>query len=679
MSIRLKSHVEKLLEQRYYKSGENWAALVDRVVDNVCVNEPSSFKRIMYDYIHNRIFLPNSPCLVNAGTKNGLFACFVAGPSADNLEAHLDTLADIAQVAKAGGGCGLTGSFIRPKGSHVAGSAHGYAYGPCNFIMRVNDYMDMMTQSGFRRMALMATLSSDHPDLDEFIALKQSGDESKGALFNQSIMATDSFMRAARDITSRKHKQLVQIAKNAWNNGEPGLLFYDTINTYTPYKNCGCPPIAATNPCGEQLLPEYGSCNLGSINLAHDALFNPANNSFNFGALEQVTRNCIRFLDNVGIQNKFPNAKFAQWYADHRPVGLGIMGYADLLLKMGIPYGSSHAINMLHNILELMYQAANKESKELGIERGIPNHCTHVNRRNITLLSIAPTGSISFIADCSSSIEPIFAPTFTRQDERGEYYSFEVAGADLPHFRSAINEHNPDKIVTWQEHVNTQVIAQMWVDSGVSKTINMPESATVKDVLTAMQYAWEKGAKGITVYRNNSRQKQVLTTGDVKSNSLYVKRPKVLPADIHNISVNGDRWLLLVGLLNNKPYELFAVKSLAKIPSNTGTITKVGPKVYNLDYDNGTIIDITQFNSDTEQALTRQLSLSLRSGIDLKFIVEQLAKSEGTVTSFAKAVNRVLAKYTTETNLKCDTCGSKSIISQGGCFVCGACGASKCG
>lgn len=674
----LEEHVEKLLKQRYYHLGENWAKLVNRVISHVCSDEHEEYtERIRY-LLFDRVFLPNSPCLVNSGKRNsGLFACFVAGPSKDDLNEHLQTLTDISQVAKAGGGCGLTGTFIRQEGASVAGSAHGYAYGPCNWIIQVNNYLTMITQGGFRNMALMATMRSDHPDLEKFIDLKQSGDEAKGAFFNQSIMATDTWLNeAVSDPDSLAGRLLRKIAENAWNNGEPGLLFYDQINNNTPYKTCGC-TIEATNPCGEQPLPEYGSCNLASINLNHN-MFYDIDGRFRLKTLEFVVKDVAQFLDNVGSKNAFPNENFKNWYEDHRPIGLGVMGYADMLLRLGIPYGSDEALLLLERVMESIYNAAKEKSEALGILRGIPKHCKKLGRRNITLTTIAPTGSISFIANCSSSIEPIYAPSFTRTDERGQIYNFNVPGATEAYFRSAINPDN-SKVVTWEEHVNTQIAAQKYIDSGTSKTINFPETTLPEEIYNAFIYAWEKGAKGITAYRNNSRQKQVLSTGS-NTKRIHEKRPDVLLCDIHRVKVAGIPWLLLIGLINDRPYELFAIKSPPDIEvKDTGTIIKLAPKKYRLKI-NGTVLDdITKYNTDEEQALTRLISLLLRSGVPIEFIVGQLEKSEVRLVSFSKAVNRVLSKYSKAIVLRCPECGSKDMIMQSACSTCNNCGYSKCG
>jgi ribonucleoside-diphosphate reductase alpha chain len=249
----LSENAEKLLKQRYYMPGENWEGLVSRVHnDNILGDEPEYYSEVYNDMLTLK-FLPNSPCLVNSGKPNaGKQACFVVGPTEDTLEDHFETLKDIAEVAKRGGGCGFTGSFIRYEGAKVNGSSHGYAYGPLKYAELVSKGMHMMTQSGFRGMALMVTLDCEHPNIEDFINLKKNRQEGDLYNFNQSMMTTDEFMqKAVSNDTSKEAALLYKLALNAWSNGEPGLLFSDTINNNTPYKEAG-EKIYATNPCGHR-------------------------------------------------------------------------------------------------------------------------------------------------------------------------------------------------------------------------------------------------------------------------------------------------------------------------------------------------------------------------------------------------------------------------------------------
>lgn len=498
----LSKNAEQLLQQRYYKNGEDWKGLVKRNVDYITDKNHDKY----YQLIGDRVFLPNSPSLVNAGTKTGgLFACFTVGPNEDTLEGGFNALTDIAMIAKKGGGCGFTGSFLRPKNSPVSGSAHGYAYGPNRFAKMVSYAMDAITQSGFRKMALMYTLSAEHPDIEEFIHLKQTTNEAECYNFNQSVFVKDDWMnRALSHVGSKEDHLLNLIAKHIWNNGEPGLLFEDKIND-SPYKETG-QYIYTTNPCAEQGLPEYGSCNLASINLNHE-YFNHKG-YFDYTALEEVVAYMTYYLDRTGTVNKFPTAKHQQWYDENRPIGIGEMGLADYLLRYGIKYGSQESLEHLHCITEAIQEMSYLTSERLGQTLGIPLQCQKLERprRNITTVSIAPTGSIAMIADCSHGIEPIFSPSFLRVDERGQEYLYKHPLADEDYFVSAVGSRQ----ATWKEQIDLVATAQHWVDSGISKTINLPNEATVTDVKDAIVYAWKSGCKGITLYRDGSRQFQVL-------------------------------------------------------------------------------------------------------------------------------------------------------------------------
>lgn len=249
---------------------------------------------------------------------------------------------------------------------------------------------------------------------------------------------------------------------------------------------------------------------MGSINVSHEIFFNE-DGSYNYDELGIAVETIAQFLDNVGTANRFPNEKFENWYKEHRPIGIGIMGLADALLKLEIRYGNKKSIRFIKKLMDLIYNVAKSKSEELGKERGIPEACKHLPnpRRNITLLSIAPTGSIGFIANCSHGIEPVFSPVYERVDERGEVYVFEHHKAEKDYFVTAIND-NPDKTVTWKEHIDVQAAVQEYVDSGVSKTINFPHESNVDDIYDAMLYAWASGCKGITIYRSGSRQIEVL-------------------------------------------------------------------------------------------------------------------------------------------------------------------------
>jgi len=497
----LSTNTENLLQQRYYLPGETWEQLVKRNVDSIVDQHHETF----YKLIGDRVFLPNSPSLVNAGKRTGgLFACFTVGIE-DTLESGFEALKDIALVAKKGGGCGFSGSALRAKNSPVAGSTHGYAYGANRLAQLISYAMDAITQSGFRKMALMYTLSSEHPDIEEFIHLKQTGDEAHCYNFNQSSFIKDDWMNRALAHAGSKEAHLLDlIAKHAWQNGEPGVLFEDAINK-APYAETG-QYITTTNPCSEQGLPPYGSCNLASINLNHE-YFN-YKGYFDWRALDSVVKNMTYYLDRTGTVNKFPTQKHKDWYDQNRPIGIGIMGLADLFLRYGIQYGSETSLEFCRSIMFQIKESSYYISELLGKELGVPLQCQKLStpRRNITTVSIAPTGSIAMIADCSHGIEPIFAPSFTRIDERGQEYIYTHPLADKEYFVSAVGT----KQATWKEQIDLVASAQQYCDSGISKTINLPNEATVSDVKKVILYAWREGCKGIALYRDGSRTFQIL-------------------------------------------------------------------------------------------------------------------------------------------------------------------------
>lgn len=854
----LSKNAMTLLKQRYLLEGETWEGLVKRNVDTITDKHHEKY----YQLIGDRVFLPNSPSLANAGKKNGgLFGCFTSGIEEDTLESIFDSTRDIGMVAKLGGGCGFTGSLLRSKNSKVSGSAHGYAIGPNAVAESISFFMDKITQNGLRAMALMYTLSAEHPDIEEFIYLKQTGNELACFNFNQSVFVKDDWMqRALIHPGSTEEHLLNKIAQHAWNNGEPGTLFEDTINN-SPYKETG-QYIYTTNPslkkgtkvitslgylpiedlegkdfyvinldgelspancwksgnnkqlyrikfsggveyfctpehkwpvinnglavntftnelsvgdiipvsttkkltfgtkgsyedgffsgwlygdgwltdrkdgirqagiivssldeqnncleplkskikelspnvnfierkarkaswkeanfsvpkvqefldyyqldkkflglpksiwndvtedfiwgfidglissdghvrnnqiiltsaheslskefsellgimgikanviysetssnfsktkkydrynvtfsgsffpeeftlthkqknsqlktgkkfhsffyrqieevsmvdvfsdvwdirvddkkhcfslsniitgnCSEQGLPFYGSCNLASINLNHD-YFNKKG-YFDYNALEEVIAYMTYYLDRTGTVNKFPTQKHEDWYNENFPIGIGVMGLADYFLRYGVKYGSEESLKEIEKITRAIKEMSYLTSERLGKLLGVPKQCQKLDRprRNITTVSIAPTGSIAMLAECSHGIEPIFSPSFKRIDERGQEYLYQHPLANEAYFVSAVGSRQ----ATWKEQIDLVATAQKWVDSGISKTINLSNSATVQDVKEAIVYAWKRGCKGITLYRDGSRQVQVLnsvpTEEDIKDST----------------------------------------------------------------------------------------------------------------------------------------------------------------
>ena len=372
-------------------------------------------------------------------------------------------------------------------------------------------------------MAMMGVMSVYHPDIIRFLLAKQ--EENKMTTTNLSVMVDNLFMEKVingekywTEFEGIKYQEYDAktifdlLVEGAWKNGEPGILFYDKIND-SPYKYSN-QKIWATNPCGEQPLPANGACNLGNFDITK--FLN--NKILDFNLLEKAVKLSVRFLDNVIEKSYYPTEQIKKWVEENRPIGIGIMGLADYFLIKEIAYGSPESIEELKNIIMFIKNVAEKESISLGKELGIPKSCQVLPspRRNITLISIAPTGTVSLLAGCSSSIEPIFSELILRNDKTGSY-SFENNLSDKPYFRCAVST-NGSQEVTWEEHVKIQAMAQEYCDSGVSKTINFPNHTRRETFAKAIILAWESGCKGLAMYRDKSRKVQVLTPQSIKEN-----------------------------------------------------------------------------------------------------------------------------------------------------------------
>jgi ribonucleoside-diphosphate reductase alpha chain len=495
-------------------------------------------------------FIPNSPTLMNAGTSLGqLSACFVL-PVEDSIEGIFDSLKNMAQIHQTGGGTGFDFSRLRPKGDLVA-TTKGSASGPVSFMSIFNQATGVIVQGGRRRGANMGILRCDHPDIEEFIEAKiQEGSFSN---FNLSVGITDSFMKAVRrnhefDLvnshTLKKEKTIKARALfdlmvfSAWRTGDPGLVFLDEINRHNPTPQMG--RIEATNPCGEIPLLPYESCNLASIDLSKFV----KNGSMDWKNLEETIKWGVRFLDDVIDVNRYPLPQIQKITLDNRKIGLGVMGFADALIKMGISYTSTEAIRKASEIMKFFHLSSLKASRRLADERGVfPNHALSIyprknlKLRNATVNTVAPTGTISIIAGCSSGIEPLFAlsfvrnvlsgtrlfethPLFEMELRRRGLYSEELM-AEIGRVGSlqkidAIPEDLKKIFITSFDvppdaHLQVQASFQKHTDNSVSKTINLPSDATVEDVRRIFITAHEVRCKGITVYRYGTKRGQVLS------------------------------------------------------------------------------------------------------------------------------------------------------------------------
>jgi ribonucleoside-diphosphate reductase alpha chain len=514
---RLTDMGKNILRKRYYGEGETkWRHVVDRVVGHVAGTWGAERKQRLNDMIYNRYFIPNSPTLVNAGKKKhaGLSACYVV-PFEDTIEEIFKTKLYFALIARKGGGCGTTLSDLRPQGDIVNGSTHGFAGGAVPFADTISHDMDVITQAGFRSMAIMFTMSVYHPDIIKFITAKS--EEGKIANANISVVVDNAFMEKVEkdetfwtEFNGKKYLEygarevFEKIVEGAWKNGEPALLFDDAIND-SPYKYTGI-KIKATNPCGEQPLPPYGSCNLGSLDLSKFL----KGKEFNWELFEQAIRLSVRFLDSVIDVNNFPAPEIMDVSLKSRQIGLGVMGLADFFMKEELAYGSPESLEELEKIMKFLYETSKNESEIMGKELGVPEWCKKLpeKRRNITLVSIAPTGTISILAGCNSGIEPFFSEITERKDKTGQYTI--DTSSEKEWFRCAVSSNGVQE-VTWEEHVLVQATAQKWCDSGVSKTINFPSHTRRETIGKAFVLAWQNKCKGIAIYRNNSRASEVLS------------------------------------------------------------------------------------------------------------------------------------------------------------------------
>jgi ribonucleoside-diphosphate reductase alpha chain len=521
---------QNILEKRYYRDGEStWEELSKRVINHVWWKpEYSEEKDIAYEMLFTRHFIPNSPTLVNSGKRNGgLIACFVVD-FPDTIEGIYKTKLDFALIAKKGGGCGTTLSKIRPENSLVGGSTHGYAGGPVKFFDTICHDMTAMTQAGFREMAMMGVMSVYHPDIRKFITAKTT--EGKMTTTNISVSVDDEFMRKVEEdetywtrFKGIKYEELRardvfnMIVDGAWKNGEPGIIFYSKVND-SPYKY-SYQEIEATNPCGEQGLPKNGACNLGSLDVSKFFV----DGAFDWEKLEVAIRLSMHFLDQVIDVNIYPNEDIKQWTEENRPVGLGTMGLADLLLLEKIAYGSKECLNYIDKLYDFIRYISLEESEKMGKQFGIPKACEFlpVPRRNITVNTVAPTGSIALLAGAhGSGCEPIFSEFTTRKDMTGTYQIYHP-DFEEPYFRCAVASNGAQE-VTWKEHVLVQTQIQKYIDSGVSKTCNFPQHTRRDTIGEAFMMAWKLGAKGLTVYRNGSREIEVLSPKNLKNDKCPV-------------------------------------------------------------------------------------------------------------------------------------------------------------
>jgi len=749
-ALQLTENAIKVLERRYLKKNhlggvaEKPAELFRRVANAIAQpdleygatgEECQTTADRFYNAMINMEFMPNSPTLMNAGRSLGqLSACFVL-PVGDSMEEIFETIKHAALIHKSGGGTGFAFSRLRPRNSVVA-STSGVASGPVSFMRVFNAATEAVKQGGTRRGANMGILRIDHPDILEFISCKD--DTSQITNFNISVAITNEFMRAAEDgkpymlydprsgrpyekdgivQTLEARDVFNQIIDHAWKTGEPGIVFIDLINDLNPTK--AIEKIEATNPCGEQPLPAYDSCNLASINLGrfvHNPLpddFHPRKNfavGIDWNRLADTVRMSVHFLDNVIDANKYPIPEIAAQTKSNRRIGLGVMGWADMLVQLGIPYGSEESLELGGQVMERINTEARMHSSELAKTRGkFPNWdgsifaAEGVAMRNATVTTIAPTGTISIIAGCSSGIEPYFAISFVRNVMEGTRlidvnpYFEKVAkdrGFGSAELMEKIAETNsikdfdeiPEDVrsvfltaadISPEQHIRMQAAFQKHGDSAVSKTINLPHEATREDVQTVYWLAYRLGCKGVTIYRDGSRPNQVLSTRKTTEITLkpepkwgapvVEERPDSLTGITEKIKTGYGNLYVTINMKDGRLFELFA------------TIGKSGYSTM----------------ADTE-AICRLISLALRSGVSVDHVITQLQGIGGAnpifgrgevISSIPDAIAKVLKKYFGNGmkkevkrdifTVQCPDCGGR-LEHKEGCVLCPACGFSRC-
>jgi ribonucleoside-diphosphate reductase alpha chain len=738
-----------VLEKRYLKKDkqgnpeENPDEMFRRVAGYIASAElfydraadVSKWEGEFYKAMSSLEFLPNSPTLMNAGRDLGqLSACFVI-PVEDSMDSIFDAVKYTALIHKSGGGTGFSFSRLRPARDRV-GSTGGVASGPLSFMRAFDTATDVIKQGGMRRGANMAILNVDHPDIIDFIHAKE--DMKALTNFNLSVAVTKDFMKAVekgdeyklinphtREAAGSLNAREVfdKIVDCAWRTGDPGIIFIDNINKFNPTPHLG--KIESTNPCGEQPLLPYESCNLGSINLSKMVKNEGGKPQIDWVKLAKTVSTGVRFLDNVIDMNKFPLPQIEKMTKSTRKIGLGVMGFADLLIILGIPYNSDKALETAEKMMRFISDKANEASERLGKERGLfPEFKGSVydkdgglRPRNANRTTIAPTGTLSIIAGCSSGIEPLFAlsyerhildgaklleanPYFEKAAMDGGFYSQELMqnlaeGTSLKDFdyipgwvkEVYVTAHDVDP--EW--HVKMQAAFQKYTDSAVSKTVNLPHDATREDVSQIYSMANKLGLKGLTIYRDRSRDSQVLNLSnkkeETKSAEPEVKkgprqRPKVTKGITERVNTGCGYLYVTVNFDDHGICEVFS------------SLGKAGGCA-----------------SAQLEGLCRLISLTLRSGIDTASIVKQIRaircpqvswEQGKLVLSCADAIGSVLEKYIPEAEKdekpvvaqkagipgngkgnrsgqgQCPDCGSL-LVFQEGCHICPSCGYTKCG
>lgn len=739
-----------IYNKKYRNGNETFEEFLDRVSAN-----NASVKALIKD----KKFIFGGRILSSRGITDRKVTysnCYVIAPPEDNIESIFDCCKKLARTYSYGGGCGIDISKLRPNGALVHNAAKSTC-GPVGFMDLFSQTTNTIGQAG-RRGALMISLDVRHPDVEEFIDCKT--DLNRVQYANISVRVSDDFMQAVEKdedyilhwpcnmTISKKEAEALdyniltfvetvsgpvylkkvkakdlfnKLAKNNWDYAEPGMLFWDRIENYNIINNDPDFKYAGTNPCAEEPLPAGGSCLLGSLNLSEFVLFPFTDKArIDWDSLEESTRLAIRALNLVLIEGvtlhplEEQQNSVSQW----RQIGLGTMGLADMLIKLGIKYGSGESLEIINKVYAFIAVESVLESLDMAKEYGCypackkellveSNFIKHLNLTektikdikkyglyNSQLLTCAPTGSIGTMFGCSTGIEPQFALKYTRKTQslEGKDTYFQVNAKIVDDYIEITgSETLPDYFITSAEikpldRVKTQATLQKWIDASISSTVNLPKEATVEQVFDIYMNAWKYNLKGITIYRSGCKREAILATESIKPIEIPTtkapKRPKDLPADFYTVMSKGKQYIVIVGLLNDKPYEVFAFQPNIKlgVTSHRGVITKKAKMHYCFISDQIEINELQLSNENVEEkAATLYASMLLRHGVEIKYIIKTAKKVNDNITSFSSALCRILNKYIPSevTGEKCPECGG-DLINEGGCKHCNSCGYSKC-
>ena len=739
----LSENAVKVLQKRYLKKDHDgrvienpedmfrrvarFVASADKLYDkNAAVQETES---VFFDMMVNLEFMPNSPTLMNAGRELGqLSACFVL-PVEDSMESIFDAVKFTALIHKSGGGTGFSFSRIRPQNDIVC-STKGVASGPLSFMHVFDEATETVKQGGTRRGANMAILRVDHPDIMDFIHAKDQDDKLNN--FNTSVAMTEAFWKALEtdseyDLVNPHDRQKTgslrakevfdKIVSHAWKNGDPGMIFIDRINEFNPTPNLG--EIESTNPCGEQPLLPFESCNLGSINLAK--MVKKQNNKYeiDYKKMLRTVRQAVHFLDNIIDLNRFPLPQIETHTKTTRKIGLGVMGFADLLFMLEIPYHSDKAIQTAEDIMKFISEESRRKSRELAEKRGafpafdgsVYSRRKEPALRNATRTTIAPTGSISIIAGCSSGIEPLFALSFTRNvmdnDELPETHPMfcqklkdlglysddlikQIAKTGSLHDIKEIPDRIKQVFVTSHDispewHIRMQAAFQKYTDNAVSKTVNFPNKATREDVANVYRMAHDMGCKGVTIYRDGSREVQVLNKGTTKENPKFsvAGRPRLLNGFTNKLNTGqGSLYVTINVDESSSPVEVFA--NIGKSGGDTAALSEAIGRLISIALQKGvrveelshTLIGITGSRPVWNDGI---LVKSVPDGIG-QILLHQFGKKESSDKPGSHELNKPDSPSQQKilTGPECPDCGAVMAV-ESGCSLCHNCGYSHCG